>query len=202
MRKDADRRRQGLPLSLSCRAQSYLQPRPRGFTFTELLASLGLVAVSTLALDGVSAVVDNSRADSAIEGLRTALALTRSEAISRGTSTVLCRADGALSGCAGTTAVGRPDWQGGWLLFSDQNQDKRLDPDDGDRLLRVFPPLNPTLRLKWNRGDYIAYHPAGHLHSLNGTFCLQDSGGQSQRELRIPYSGRVRITAGECSYVF
>ncbi len=175
----------------------------RGLTLAELITTLGLtVLVSTVGLSSFDRFIAGSRADTTILSLRTALALARTEAITRDASVVLCRRSDQLQQCAGSGASGRPDWSGGWLMFVDIDGDNALDTDSGDLILRIFPALNRTQILRWNRGDYIAYQGSGRLHSLNGTFCLGvvDGDADLRRELKIPYTGRVRITSGECSY--
>jgi len=197
MRKDAWYRCSYAP-------KKYLHGSQAGFTLPELIITLSLTTVaSTVGLNSFEQFIVETRADTGIFSLRTALALARSEAITRDASVVLCRRSDSLQHCAGSSASGRPDWSAGWLLFIDIDQDKVLDSSKGDQILRVFPPLNQSLVLRWNRGDYIAYQGSGRLHSLNGTFCLGGSNGKEgfDRELKIPYTGRVRITSGECTYV-
>ena len=187
----------------SSRCQSRLLAISRGFTLTEVVITLGLVAVlSNIGLYSFEQFIGNSRADTTILNLRTALALARSEAITRNASVVLCRRWEQQQQCAGSGARGRPDWSRGWLLFVDTDRNKVLDSAAGDQILRIFPAIYPGLALHWNRGDYIAYQGSGALHSLNGTFCLIGVGDKAafRRELKIPYTGRVRITSDECSY--
>ncbi|OMH28399.1 GspH/FimT family protein [Motiliproteus sp. MSK22-1] len=176
-----------------------------GLTLVELVVTLVLaIILSTLGVQSFEHLFGQSLADSSIYSLRTALALARSEAVSRNASVVLCRQGDLHQNCAGSSARGRPDWSRGWLLFVDVDRDKILDTSKGDQILREFPALNTSVVLRWNRGDYVAYQESGRLHSLNGTFCLRNGSGSTDhlRELKIPYTGRVRITSGECSFTW
>lgn len=177
-------------------------PAP-GFTLPELLIVLAITTlVMTLGVGSFNYYIGSTRADTIINRLRTALSLARAEAVKRSASVVLCRQSVIPGSCAGGGATGRLDWSEGWLLFVDHNSDRVFDLGAGDELLRVYPAIEADFVLKWNRGDFIAYQGSGSLNSLNGTFCLGDHGASDQfsRELVIPYSGRVRATAGACSY--
>lgn len=186
-------------LLLACKLKRCL-----GFTLPELLIVIALLSLSISAVSGMERWLQQSRIDTTILELRAALYLARSEAITRGGRVAICRRDnGLLQQCAGTTATGKPDWSNGWLLFWDVDEDRVLDQAKGDLILRVFPSSHPSVKLHWNRGDYIAYQPSGTLHSGQGTFCIGNiDGDDSQKEIVIYRTGRARVSAGECSYDF
>ncbi len=173
-----------------------------GLSLIELITSMGLVAtLSTVGLQSFQYYLAEARADVVINSLRTTLALARSEAVTRNSSVVLCRKSSEVVGCAGNSSRGRPQWRQGWLLFQDVDNNRLYDPNRGDILMKDFPAVAADLVLKWNRGDFIGYQGSGTLDSLNGTFCLASLNNDPvYRELKIPYTGRVRITSGECSY--
>ncbi|WP_207061726.1 GspH/FimT family pseudopilin [Motiliproteus sp. SC1-56] len=182
------------------RAQLFPPRRNQGFTLNELLLTLGVITlVSTLGMGSFQRYIGDVRADTVILNLRTALMLARSEAIKGTGSVVLCRRKPGQDQCAGSSAKNKLFWDSGWLVFADADENKLFDGDD--RLIRQFPPLDESFALKWNRGDYIAYEGDGSLDSNNGTFCLGSRHLDGiERELAIPHTGRVRVTAGECSY--
>lgn len=172
-----------------------------GFTLIEFLLVLTLLAFSTIAVAQFSYWLDQSKVDTVILNLRAALYAARAEAITRGGRVVICRRNGSLQQCAGSSATGKPSWSAGWLMYWDADADKQLDQSQGDLILRVYPSSGPRVKLHWNRGDYIAYQQSGRLASLNGTFCIGIEGGEgSMKELAIPYTGRVRVSSNECSY--
>ena len=179
---------------------SFLQ---RGLTLTELLLSLGIATtLSTVGVSSFQHMVASNQVDTLAMGLRTSLALARSEAISRGQRVLLCKQSSTLGQCAGSAATGQKTWNLGWLVFVDADNDRQLDTSQGDVLLRVYQPLEPMQRLMWNRGEFIAYDDSGALGSLNGTFCVGHGEGdiQFQRELVLPHSGRLRTAATACRY--
>lgn len=184
---------------LACRKE-----RCCGFTLPELLIVLALIILSISSMGALTSWVENSRVDTTILNLRAALYSARAEAITRGGRVAICRrSNGILQQCAGTSALGKPDWSNGWLIFWDVDQDRVFDPDNGDLILRVFPSAHPSVKLHWNRGDYIAYQASGMLHSGNGTFCIGvNDGSDSLKEIVIFRTGRARVSSGECSYDF
>ncbi len=187
------RRHPWVPLSFS----------QRGLTLTELLLSLAIAAIlSTAGASSFQQLLARNQVDTLTLGLRTSLALARSEAINRGQRVVLCKQASTPGQCAGSAATGQKSWQLGWLVFVDSDNDRQLDTSQGDVLLRVFQPLAPMQRLMWNRGEFVAYDDSGALGSLNGTFCVGHGGGDLnlQRELVLPYSGRLRTAATACRY--
>ncbi len=174
-----------------------------GFTLSELVITLAIaVTLSSIGISSFQHGIARLSVDSAMMALRTELMYARSEAIKRGQRVLLCRQGDTAGECAGSGANGRLSWDQGWLMFVDQDNDRLLDAMQGDELLRVSQPLKPTLQLKWNRGNYIAFADSGALGSRNGTFCIGHRSGDPglQRELVLPHSGRLRTAAVACRY--
>ena len=182
------------------RARGFFSAPMGGFTLKELMLTVGIITlVSTFGVGSFNRHIGDTHADTIILNLRTALMLARTEAIKRSASVVLCRRAAGSGQCAGSGAKKELVWDKGWLLFVDANENKVF--DNGEILVREFPPINTGFALKWNRGDYIAYKGSGALHSRNGSFCLGSRNLVNVvRELKIPRTGRVRVTSGECSY--
>ncbi|MEZ5564949.1 MAG: GspH/FimT family protein [Gammaproteobacteria bacterium] len=111
----------------------------RGFTFGEVLATLGVLGVSlSLVVPSMESVTrDNQRADG-INALVGTLHAARNEAITRNVAVVVCpSADGRQ--CT------RADWDSGWIRFADLNGDYRADPDE---TVSGVSPAVPGLRIQ------------------------------------------------------
>ncbi|WP_421866883.1 GspH/FimT family pseudopilin [Motiliproteus sp.] len=174
-----------------------------GITLPEVVMTLAIVGIlSTAGVSSFEQLVVQSKVDELSERMRTALAMARSEAITRGQRAVLCRLNDSGDGCAGTVSNEKLSWRRGWMLFIDLNLDRQFTVSDGDQLLRVFAPISPQLELRWNRGDYVSYQGSGALGSLNGTFCVghRDHLDNYQQELILPYTGRLRTASVVCRY--
>ncbi|MCW8887398.1 MAG: GspH/FimT family pseudopilin, partial [Motiliproteus sp.] len=158
----------------------------QGLSLTELLVTLGITAfLSTIGVDSYQTFIGNAQADREINSLRTALALARSEAVTRDLTVILCRKQPGQIECAGKSAKGQVSWANGWLIFVDVDGDRLYTENTSDLLLRVYSGLDDGTLLKWNRGDYIGYQGSGSLASLNGSFCLWWNSSEAfSRELK------------------
>ena len=163
------------------------------FTLTELLITISITSI----LLGSSAplftgIIMNNRVVSISNGLLTALHIARSEAVKRNQDVTLCKSSDSLS-CGGS-------WSDGWIIFSDFDHDRRLDPVDGDTLLYTKKFERLEFVISWNafRSDnYIQYNSQGFIHSNNGTFklCPPNNDVHYARAIIINRVGRARVSA-------
>lgn len=154
----------------------------------ELLISITIISLLTaLALPGFQDLLDRFKVDSATSEFRSAILLTRSEAIKRG-----LRIDLA-------PAVAH-DWSRGWLVFIESNNNQQADA--GEVVLHHSPDLPERLRIVASLRDgtktYLAFDPSGRPRSATsssvpqfGSFVL--SVGSQQRKIVIGFLGRLRI---------
>jgi type IV fimbrial biogenesis protein FimT len=95
-----------------------------GFTLVELLISIVLLAILlALAVPSFQSFVKNNRVTAQTNGLVSAIQMARSEALKRGTNSVICASDN------GEDCTGNGTWASGWIVFSDLNADG--DPNVG-----------------------------------------------------------------------
>ncbi len=170
-----------------------LSNRPRGFTLIELLVTLAILAIiAVIAAPSLQNFVLNNRIRSQAAALTSSLAFARTEAITRSTRVVTC--PGSASGCNGT------QWESGWVVFVDTNNDAVLDVDEIQLELHVALDGNNTLRGTTDVGDYVSFDYDGRAQS--GTFVLCDQRGFGDHALAIEVlaTGRSRnLTATDSS---
>jgi type IV fimbrial biogenesis protein FimT len=136
--------------------------RGKGFTLVELLITI--VVISVLLATGVPAFLDfikNNRLTAQTNELVPAIQLARSEAVKRGTNTIVCASSNETS-CSDN----KDDWDKGWIVFSDLNQND--DPDTGgsaplceeteDCLLRTGNEISNNTTLTVTAANSIAEH--------------------------------------------
>ena len=159
--------------------------RSQGFTLIELLvtvAILGIVAV--IAAPSMQNFVLNNRIRAQTAALTSSLAFARTEAITRGTRVVTC--PGSSSGCNGT------QWESGWVVFVDTNNDAVLDVDEIQ--LELHGPLDGSatkLRGNENVESKVSFFYDGSAES--GTFVLCDHRGENHaRAIEVLATGRIR----------
>ncbi len=162
--------------------------RSQGFTLIELLVTLAILAiVAVIAAPSLQSFVLNNRIRTQATALTTSLVLARTEAINRSTHVVTC--PGSSSGCNGT------QWESGWVVFVDTNNDAVLDMEETQLELHVALDGNNTLRGTTDVGDYVSFDYAGRAQS--GTFVLCDQRGFGDHALAINVlaTGRSRNLA-------
>ena len=104
--------------------------RSQGFTLIELLVTLAILAIiAVIAAPSLQNFVLNNRIRTQATALTTSLVLARTEAINRSTRVVTC--PGSASGCNGT------QWESGWVVFVDTNNDAVLDAEETQLELHV-----------------------------------------------------------------
>ncbi len=160
----------------------------RGFTSIELMTVLSIVLI--LLAVGVPSfyyLIQSQRITTAANDLFSAINLTRSEAIQRGTRVDLMPADGT-------------DWARGWVVFIDSNRNRK--PDTEDQILFAHGPVSGSIVIRSSFTDssvpYLAYNASGrsrtHANSQApqlGTISLTLD--EHVREIKLNFLGRPRV---------
>jgi type IV fimbrial biogenesis protein FimT len=160
--------------------------RSQGFTLIELLVTVAIVAiVAVIAAPSLQNFVLNNRIRSQAAALTSSLVFARTEAITRSTRVVTCPGT-ASGGCSGT------QWEDGWVVFVDTNNDTELDVDEMP--LELHGPLDgsaTTLRGNANVESKVSFFYDGRAQS--GTFVLCDQRGfDHARVIEVLATGRSR----------
>jgi type IV fimbrial biogenesis protein FimT len=166
-----------------------------GYSLVEMMFALVLVVlVQALATPAVSGIINSSRVNNGAEAIFNSLLLARSEAVKRNGKVVVCKSatgDGcSLSG----------DWQQGWIVFHDANNNATLDP--GETILHREAGLSSQVHISGNGPvkDYVSYGPHGKTNLISGAFqagtitaCVQTAKQIPVRQVVINNSGRPRL---------
>jgi type IV fimbrial biogenesis protein FimT len=161
--------------------------RPRGFSLTELLCALAILAGLTgWALPSFRDMVRNAARTREVTGFLQAVHLARSEAIKRNGVVSLCPSPD------GTGCVAGPAWQAGWIVFVNLDRDSPAVRDAGEDLLRSYPAW-PDGSIDSNRGT-LSFRPFGQSGvTATVTFCDR-RGSAAARAVIISQTGRPRVT--------
>ena len=163
--------------------------RIRGFTIVELMISLSLMAIlAAIAVPSYERLILTSAADKFRDDLYSTLVLARSEALTRGTSVTVC-----TSTDTNVCSDDADDWQGGWLMFEDKNNDSTLDLTS-EEILSVYQNFNQrSASLTFNNGDKVRFSRLGGAAGFNGTFNFCRSDADYAQYIVLQNSGRARF---------
>lgn len=150
------------------RLSSYHLPAPpsqRGFTMTELLVTMTIVAiVSAIALPSMRSVMENAKVSGRAEDLGMTLRQARSEAAKRNETVTVCRSsDGAA--CA---AAGVGDWRVGWIMFVDSASVGTREAGEAIIVVRKPDGASGPLAGSGTAADYISYRGDGRALTAAG----------------------------------
>lgn len=172
----------------------------RGYTLVELLVTLAIGAILlAIAIPGYAFLVNRSRLAAVTNDLVTALHLTRSEAIKRGTRVTLCKTSSPMDDPPACDPAA--EWHEGWLVFVDGGI--RGVVDAGDTVLRVQEAASSVeiTVVGTNFNHFVSYLPSGVSQGknggqANGTLLVCVAG--SRRDIIINTTGRPRLDSNTC----
>ena len=176
-----------------------------GFTLIELVVTLAVVSI--LLVTGIPALnqmTTNNRLVTQINNIAGSLAVARSESIKRATSITLC---GSTDGATCNTT----NWESGWIVFSDVNNNATLDAAT-DNMVKIVDAFSGGTTLRLSRSDstsVVRYKSDGSLRDIDpsitsinnmGTFTLCDPKAttptSTAKAINISPLGRVSRAEG------
>ena len=181
------------------------QPRAaRGFTLIELMVTVAIIAIlAMLAAPSFNEAILSNKLASFANNFVASATLARGEAVKRNAAVTLC----VVATDTSTTCTTSGDWQQGWIVFNDINDDGILDVDP------VAPTLRETLiyRQQALSADYkltgsvknIAFQSvgAGTTAAMLKLCRATPTAGSQERDIKVSATGRVSVaktTAGVC----
>jgi len=160
-----------------------------GLSLLELMTAIViLIILTTIAIPSFSALVEQTRQETAAEQLRNHLALARIESVTRQEWVTICRSNDQQN-CVGDALTGATEWSG-LIMFVDHDRNRL--PTKPEDIIRVTTFKSPVT-MHWNRGDSLTYQPDGTVTGFsNGTFRINAGNPDKEHRLILSLSGRVR----------
>jgi type IV fimbrial biogenesis protein FimT len=160
-----------------------------GLTLVELMITLVILSILiSIAVPSFAHMRKRAEANGETNRILSLLALARSESIKRSQVVTLCKSSDHAE-CGG-------DWQGGWVLFVDNNKDGRR--DEGEELL-TSGQMERGYQLSYRAFgsfNHLRFTPMGFTLSHNGTFklCPEDNDPRYARVVIISKTARIRLS--------
>jgi len=160
-----------------------------GFSLLELLISLVILsALLGIAIPDYKDLTESISGDVTLRKLASAIQLSKSTAITNGTTVTLCRSTDGLA-CGG-------HWQDGVIIFTDRNRDRVINEDD--RLVRhiTFPEGNGHISFRaFQNKQALQLTSQGTTAYQNGnfTYCPFSGNQLFARQLIVNRTARMRF---------
>lgn len=166
-----------------------------GFTLIELMVVLTVMTVLLgLAVPAMTEVMVSGELATFSNSFLSNLYLARGEAIKRNARVVLCKS------AAGLSCTNDGNWEQGWIVFHDANNNAALDSSETIIHREQALPLNLRLVGNINVEHYVSYSHVGTTKLISGAFqagmltlCRQSSSSGEARHIIISSTGRPRI---------
>ncbi|QJQ94278.1 MULTISPECIES: GspH/FimT family pseudopilin [Halomonadaceae] len=182
-----------MPMMISHRTRAYTtKAAPGGFTLIELLVVIAVIVImATWAVPGYSHFIERQQVAAEVLRLKSALAMARSSAITRGAVISLCPVASLEA-----THCAFDDWSQMLVIVEGQAAGGSL---AGTQRLRVIDPGSGPA-VTFNRRLPIRHQASGWTRGHNGTFLVCGKHGQGARII-LNNTGRARSevnNSGSC----
>ena len=164
-----------------------------GFTLIELMVVVAIAAILlTTALPSFLNMVQNNLITDQTNELVLALNQTRTEAVKNGRTATVCISSNKTA-CTGT------NWNNGWLVWVDKNNDGTMASSE---IVSVLPTPNPTISITATGSiTGLAFTPVG-SKAISGdsvfTLSTANCSGDAKRAITVSNSGRINVQKQSC----
>lgn len=170
----------------------------RGFTIVELMIAVLILAILMgVGVPSFQSTVKNNRMTSDLNAFITSLNQARSEAVKQNQEVVVCTSSNGTS-CAGTT-----NWENGWVVFVDRDNDGTIDDGDAcgpgatdDCIMTVQSALAGDITLR-STGSSISYFGSGSSNGADTFTICDDRGADKAKAVIVSSTGRPRTSYKE-----
>ncbi|MFK8067525.1 MAG: GspH/FimT family pseudopilin [Gammaproteobacteria bacterium] len=162
-----------------------------GFSLIELVVTVAIAGIlMAVAVPSMRDLMVNNRIAGYANEFLSGLQLARSEAVKRGTRVTMCRSSN------GTSCAGSGNWQVGWVIFEDDNDDGAFAAAD---IIQVHEELADSISLAGagQTGPYVSFIQNGSAQTTSGTAqsgSLTLTLDSKSRTITLTSVGRVSVS--------
>lgn len=157
-----------------------------GFTLIELMVTLFVaLALIGVGVPSFNSAVKNARLSKSTNLLVTSLHRARSEALKRSRNVIMC---------ANNASCNSDNWENGWILFVDENEDSKKDSTE-ELIFQQDQLKGTTVRFNGGIGgnSKLGFSSRGTpVDKVAGTFSICDDRNDTGKAVVIANSGRTR----------
>ncbi len=163
-----------------------------GFTLIELMVAIAVMLIMfTIGVPQYQRIVENNRRVDGINAIIGDLNLARTEAVKQGMTVTICGSSDGLT-------CNTPNWENGWIIFTDQNRDAAINGVDTILVRKNGLPAGMTLRsVNFDSFSVVQYMPSGELRDTSGdnmdagTFIVCDNEANNDTRARAANINRL-----------
>jgi len=162
----------------------------KGLTLIELVTILAITSITLMiGAPALAGVVNSNRVATELNHLSATLRYAWSEAITTNQIVVACPSSD------GKTCLKTKQWEKGWLIYVDKNDDRKLDADD--EIKRVFEAMPKGFSVTYNAFGpprrYIPFYPTDGMRT-DGTYSFCIKGFPELSRALIVSKARPRVS--------
>jgi type IV fimbrial biogenesis protein FimT len=168
-----------------------------GFTLIEMMVTLAVgIVILAIGVPAFMNMMSSNQAAGYANDLVGAIRLARSEAVKRADSVAICASNGAQTACSGK------NWNNGWIVFSDDNDDSTIDV--GETIHRVWSiPTDERSNLVFQgtSPNAIRFNASGATAAgaqIQFAFKKSDCHGNQARQITVSIMGRPTVDHVPC----
>jgi len=180
------------------RANKELLKHQSGFTFLELMVTIGVASIlMALAVPSFQSLLASSKLTATTNTLVFSLQMARSEAIKRGTPTGVCTSNSSLDSDA--TCSAGSGYEGGWIAYVDDNNNGTR--DGSEEIIMAVEERSSAFSIDPAPAfeDQVYFNESGNSTNntgvpVSGDFDLAFAQSNEGRNVRIVATGRISTT--------
>ena len=162
----------------------------RGITLLEIITTMAVGSILFgLAIPSMANLIEQNRLTTHVNNLRASLSLTRSNAVHQNEQTVICKS------ADGSSCIRKGKWNQGWIVFSDDDHNRRRSEDE--RLIFVHQAIPSNTQIEYRAfgsRHYVTYRPSGVTRTNGSFYVCNPKAPKRAKALILKKSGRIRLS--------